>query len=218
MNEKAFQLAYEMYLENSADERDRLKKSSLARWADFRTHTALSSSYGHANPVQFAEAPEFTTRAQFTLGEFSLSQVVDAAGVTKTFSWGPGTATKYSILEEYDKAGNAQADPGTSTGDMPYDDLMADDDATMAGLLQTSGNEPPYDAVGVNSQATWVKVATLNATTAGSKLSSGFFRAPCGFVLISGGAGGLEVPEISKLQWTAKAGDYKGVSAPSLLE
>ncbi|AXH76976.1 MAG: putative replicase [Circoviridae sp.] len=216
MNEKAFQMGYDMYLENSADERERLKTSNLARWADFRTHTAFSHEYGHANPVQFAEPPG--AAHMFTAGEFDQTIVVDAAGVTKSFSWGPSAADKYSLLEEYDKAGNAQTSPDAVTGDMPYDDLMADDDAAMAATLQTHGNAPPYDATGVSSGKTWAQVATLRATTAGTKLSTGFFKAPCGFVLITAGNSETESPVLTTLQWTAKAGDYKGVSAPSLLD
>jgi len=217
MNSRAFKMAYDMYLENSDDERDRLKESSLARWVDFRTQSGFGGSYGVANPTQFS-APDFASRVQLTAGEFATTFVVDAAGVSKAFSWGPASGSRYSLLDEYDKAGNAQTAPVTSTGDMPYDDLMADDDAAMAALLQTSGNNPPYDAAGVHSGETWVKIAELSAATPAQKLSTGFFKAPCGFVLIAGGSGGTEVPDMTKLQWTAKAGDYKGVSAPSMLE
>jgi hypothetical protein len=217
MNERAFKMAYAMYLENSEDERDRIKSANMARWEDFRTQSGFTGSFAVANPVQFS-APNYAGATQLTAGEFNTTFVVDAAGVSKAFTWGAATASRYSILEEYDKAGNAQAEPSTSTGDMPYDDLMADDSATLGNLLQTSGNLPPYDATGVNAGSPWVKIAELSAATAAQKLSTGFFKAPCGYVLIAGGPVGADIPDITKLQWTAKAGDYKGVHAPSYLE
>lgn len=217
MNDRAFKMAYDMYLENGDDERDRLKGSNIARWEDFRTRSGFDGQFGQANPVLYS-SPSFGGRVELTAGEFFVSQVVDAAGVNKSFSWGSATASRYSLLAEYDKAGNAQTDPTTSTGDMPYDDLMADDSAAMANLLQTAGNEPPYDANGVNAASPWVKVAELSAATTAQKLSTGFFKAPCGFVLIAAGANGDEIPVMRHMHLTAKAGAYKGVHAPSMLE
>lgn len=213
MNERALKMAYAMYLENGKDERDRLKKSNIARWEDFRTLSG--TNFQQVNPAQFG-LPGLTP-VQLTVGEFDNTLVVDAAGVGKNFSWGAANSTRYSLLEEYDKAGNAQTSPSSTTGDVPYDELMADDNATMAQSLQERGNAPPYDATGVSADRTWVKVATLAAGTA-QRLSTGFFRAPCGFVIITAGTNQDELVDVSKFEWTAKAGDYKGVHAPSLLE
>lgn len=212
MNVQSLRMAYDMYLENSEDERNRIKKSNMARWQDFRV--VSGANFQQINPVQFTPA---LTATQLVAGEFQITQVIDALGVTKAFSWGAATASAYSMLEEYDKAGNAQANPSTSTGDMPYDDLMADDDALMGDFLQTKGNLPPYDATGVNNGVQWVKVATL-ATGATQKLSTGFFKALSGIVLITAGAIGNEVVDVSTFEWTAKAGDYKGVHAPEILD
>ena len=41
MNHRALKMAYDMYLENSAEERERLKGNADARWQDFRTLTCL---------------------------------------------------------------------------------------------------------------------------------------------------------------------------------
>jgi len=212
MNEQSLRMAYDMYLENSEDERDRLKKSNLARWQDFRVVSGVN--FQQINPVQFTPG---LAAQQLAVGEFQITQVVDATGLTKGFSWGGPAPSAYSMLEEYDKAGNAQANPSTSTGDMPYDDLMADDDALMGDFLQTKGNLPPYDAAGVNNGVQWVKVATL-ATGATQKLSTGFFKAMSGIVLITAGALGNEPVDVSTFEWTAKAGDYKGVHAPAILD
>ncbi len=210
MTQRALKMAYDMYLENSEDERDRLKKSNIARWEDFRVASGVN--FQQINPVQFNNVLAPT---ELVNGEFSLTTVEDAAGVTKSFSWAAGTASKYSIIEEYDKAGNASTSPSTSTGDMPYDDLMADDSATMAANLQNKGNKPPYDENGVNADRQWVKVASLG-TGATQRLSTGFFTAPCGIVLIKDQAGAIV--QFGKMAWTVKSGDYKGVHAPSMLE
>ena len=213
MNERALKMGFDMYLENSDEERDRLKESAIARWEDFRTLSG--TNFQKVNPAQYG-LPTLTP-VQLVDGNFEDTAVVDAAGVSKFFSWGAATASRYSLLEEYDKAGNASQSPEISTGDMPYDDLMADDNATMANFLQTRGSKPPYSRTGVNSGETWVKIATLSAGAA-QRLSTGFFRAPCGFVIITAGANQDELVDVAKFEWTVKAGDYKGVHAPSLLE
>jgi hypothetical protein len=213
MTERALKMAFDMYMENSEAARDRLKENAIARWEDFRVISGTSFQQG--NPAQYG-LPTLTP-VQLASGEFSITAVEDAAGTSKSFSFGGATATKYSILGEYDKAGNAQSSPDTSTGDMPYDNLMSDDSAAMAADLQTAGNKPPYDADGVNSVAQWVKVATLSAGTS-QRLSTGFFKAPVGFVIITAGKNQDELVDVSKIEWTVKGGDYKGVHAPSLLE
>jgi hypothetical protein len=213
MTERALKMGYDMYLENSGEERARIKGTSMARWEDFRVLSGANITI--VNPLQYSQGFVLDELAE---GEFTNTIVVDAAGTSKNFSWGPATASRYSLLAEYDKAGNASQSPDTSTGDMPYDNLQADDSATMAGLLQTSGSNPPYDANGVNATAGWVKVATL-AADAAQKLSTGFFTAPCGIVLIQDAIDPSTTSVFEgDLQWTVKSGDYKGVHAPSMLE
>lgn len=211
MNERALKMAYAMYLENSGDERDRLKEDVIARWEDFRTRSGFG--FQQVSPQQYDNT---LTASILTSGEFNLTQVVDSAGVSRGFTWGTPNPALYGITQEYDKAGNAQQSPTSATGDMPYDDLMADDSAVMASKLQTNGDNPPYDALGVNGDRTWVKVATL-AAGAAQRLSTGFFKAPCGIVLITAGAGS-ELVAVDKFEWTVKGGDYKGVHAPNLID
>ena len=214
MVERALKMGYAMYLENSEAARDRLKDNAIARWEDFRVLSGAGVTI--ANPLQYSElfVPD-----ELVQGEFDLTFVVDSAGTQKAFSWGPATLSRYSLLEEYDKAGNATQDPTFSTGDMPYDDLMADDSQTTGSNLQNRGNLPPYDATGVNATQTWVKICTLQADPQAQKLSTGFFTAPCGIVLLQDAISptGQSVIE-GDLQWTVKSGDYKGVHAPSMLE
>lgn len=211
MNYRGLKMAYEMYMLNSEDERERLKGTQVARWQDFRTISGGSGPL--ANPVQYNATQIGTALAS---GEFALTLVVDSSGNSKEFTWGSASISKYSILAEYDKAGNAQSSPNTSTGDMPYDTLMADDDAVMANSLQVLGENPPYDKDSVLDGTQWVKVATIDAASQSQRLSSGFFDAPCGFVIIQQQTGTAD--KSADLSWTVQSGDYKGVHAPSMLE
>jgi|SaaInlStandDraft_1057018.scaffolds.fasta_scaffold32962_4 hypothetical protein len=210
MNRRAFQRAYDAYLENGKDERASLKGKNLARWEDFRTQDGVSALF--MDPLMYNG-----TLAPITLnaGEFDTSIVIDKAGATRVFTWGQTTATSYGVVDEYNKAGDAQASPDTTTGDMPYDDLMADNSADMANALQVRGNLPPYDAANAGQANAWVKHAVLSAG-ASQRLTTGFVDAPCGFVLIRMGSG--DPVETSPLSLTVKSGDYKGVHAPSMLE
>lgn len=216
MNARAMKMGYAMYMENTDEERVRLKGKQIGRWQDFRVVSGVNNTTTeNISPAQF----DVEGASQvFGAGEFTTSLVVDASGVSRNFTWSPfGSPSRYSLLQEYDKAGNAQTSPESSTTDMPYDDLMADDSAVTAAHLQTAGDNPPYDADGVGADRAWVLVATLGAGTS-QKLSTGFFDAPCGFVIIREKGNLTGVVDAESLQWTVKAGDYKGVHAPSMLE
>mgnify|MGYP001341221503 CR=1 FL=1 len=215
--QKGFQLAYDMYLKNSAEEMEALGQNRMARWEDFRVY------YGLPTGAFVLVGPQFTpngiTDHELVLqGEFQDTQVTIADGTEKRFTFADtGSASQYSILEEYDKVGNAQGTPNSLVGSaVAYDDIETQMDAAQAANLETKGNLPPYDQNGVNANGPFVKVATLNAANPeASKLSTGFFTAPCGIVLIKQEA----ASDIrGKYSLTVAAGDYKGVHAPSMLE
>ena len=215
MVDRALKMAYANYLENGASERDGIKERNLARWEDFRVLSGLNA--GHTEPRNFLVPG---TVSPLSAGEFENTVVFDSAGNQRTFDWtGSTTPGSYSLLDEYEKAGGFQPSPSTTTGDMPYDDLMADDSAGMANALQVRGNLPPYRATG--TQATWILVGVLQSekgvASSGSRLSTGYFKAPCGFVAIIADTGAIQ-PDLTLVSMTAKAGDYKGVHAPSMLE
>jgi len=216
MAERALKMGYANYLENSSSERDGIKKSNLARWEDFRVLSGLNA--GHSHPSVFI-GPPFSP-SPLTAGEFENTIVVDNLGVARNFTWARVTTPNlYSMLMEYDQAGNAQPSPDTSTSTMPYDDLMADDSQVLANALQVRGNTPPYLDTGVQGQ--WVKVGVLQSEKAtassGSRLSTGFFDAPCGIIAVVADTGSI-IPATSVLSLTVQSGDYKGVHAPSMLD
>jgi len=213
--QKGFQLAYNAYMENSKEERAHMAKTQIARWEDFRVEHGVPSSVVVGPQLQEAGLPVDL----LSQGEFELTQVVIGAGTEKTFSWASvGTGSVYSILEEYDKAGNAQQSPTSVVSGVavPYDDLSTDVDAAMAENLEGKGNSAPYTAAGVNANGPFVKIATLVSNSPNAqKLSTGYFCAPCGLIMIRQAAAADIRGQYSL---TVKSGDYKGVHAPSMLE
>jgi len=207
---QGIKMAYDVYRKNTEDERKMLG-TQTARWEDFRCADGLA---GEALYAKLHDSS--TTGSMLTGGEFNASNIVDANDVQKTFGWGAGTATQFGILEEYDKSGNAQASPESETLQVPYADAESTVNQVTHTDLQDDGNNPPYDATGVNTATPWVKIATLGVGSTGAqRLSTGFFNAPCGIVMMVG----------SSLNWNSDAmmfevqkGDYKGVGGRSLLE
>ncbi|MFZ9065317.1 MAG: hypothetical protein ACO22U_16880 [bacterium] len=218
--QKAFQLAYSAYLKNSSEERAMLTKSQVARWEDFRIEDGLVLTGGvnQARPIFHQASGGGATI--LNAGEFLVSTITDATDVDHTFTWGVGTVTKYSVLEEYDKAGNTPVQPDTisgSAGDrVPYANLTTGVDWQMGFNLQDRGNNPPYDAESVTASSPWVRIGVLGSGAVGQqRFSTGFFTAPCGLILLKGFT---ETSEAYSVTIEAKSGDYKGVHAPSMLE
>jgi hypothetical protein len=209
MVHNALQMAKDAFDESNAEEKEMLN-GKVARWNDFRVKTGVSGT-GTYQATTFLKGTLAAT--PYTAGEFVNSKVVDQAGATRLFTWGPGTASDYSIIEEYDAAGNTSWDP-TYPATGPYNGLLPNLEAGAASALQGDGNQPPYDAQDIG-QNIWVKVGTLHLGPGRQRLSTGFFKAPCGMVIIDGAA----VSEYNgNLSIEVKGGDYKGVKAPSMLE
>lgn len=210
--QKSFQMAYQKYLDMTMEERENLSAPQVARWEDFRIRDGLTLAKNDARPVMHQLGGGATV---LNAGEFELSLVVDGNDAQKTFSWGAGAASIYGILEEYDKTGDAQTSPESRTTTAPYADATPTNDEAQHDNLQSRGDAPPYDQDGVNAGTPWVRVAVLGGTAGTQKLSSGYFTAPCGLVLLVGY--GSDVPNFPA-SLEVKAGDYKGVHAPSMIE
>lgn len=210
--QKGVQMAYQQYLENTAHERNKLTDGQVARWEDFR----VSDGVAGLHDDMFATLRDQNMAAtRLAGGEFALSNVVDAANVKKTFTWSPvPSGTEYGILVEYEKSGRMDLSPATIEPDMAYADIDAMTNDATADDLKSDGNAPPYDANTVNEQGPWVRVGTIGGTGGVQQLSTGFFCAPCGIVVLKGVAADGDLD----LRVTYKKGDYKGVHAPSMLE
>lgn len=211
MVQNALKMAKAAWDAANEEEKDFLK-GKLARWNDFRTN----ASVGGAGSVQSTNFLKATLAATpFTAGEFNYSNVVDQTGATRFFSWGGPTASNYSIIEEYDASGNTSSDPTTPAGG-PYNNLLPGLDAGAADALQEDGNLPPYDADDIG-QNIWVKVGTIHLGAGRQRTSTGFFTAPCGFVVLAG-AGTIIADNATNISIECKRGDYKGIHAPTMLE
>lgn len=214
--QKAFQMAYQQYVKNTAEERKNLSSDQVARWEDFRVDPGVTLAINAARPVMHTIAGASSV---LNAGEFELSTVIDGADARRTFTWGTPGAAEWGILQEYDKAANAPTMPTDTVGSSgqrgPYSGIDADTDDLMALDLQQHGDDPPYDRTGVNATTPWVRIGVLGQTAGSQKLSTGFFTAPCGLVLLKGFS---ETGEAYSATLVVKSGDYKGVHAPSMLE
>jgi len=212
--QKAYEEAKRVFDDAYEIERENLSKDARARWFDFRANVGVTGD--QMLPVLSTD-PITSALTYMTGGEFAASIVEDQAGVTRAFSWSPVTsASTYSMPAEYNLAGNTSTSPTTLTGAGPYDDLRADASAVEMQALQDRGNLPPYDANAL--PPVWIKIGTLqlSAADAAQRLSTGYFPAPCGQVVLQM-SGGLNTGNVSNLVSVEfKAGDYKGVKAHNM--
>jgi hypothetical protein len=217
--QKAWQLARATYLKATADEREKMSRQQIARWEDFRVNAGVSTGAVNVVPYQYSET---LAGAVNTDGEFDVSEITLADGTTqRTFTWGSTpSASEYAILQEYDKSGDTDLAPSTISAAKAYSGADDRVDESQMDDLASKGNAPPYNATSFTDNV-WVKIATLdnsdaaNPSVAGghSRMSTGFFNAPCGLVVL--------VPSISSsltgnVAMTVKAGQYKGVAAMNM--
>lgn len=204
--QRAYALAKKTYDEAYADERS-LGKGQIARWSDFRISHGVNSA-AELDPVTF-DRDTLALTVQ-NVGEHSTS-VVDVAGTLSSFTWGSSASGVISVLEEWDHAGNVSVSPQSASTTAPYAGVNSDDlNSNEMNNLAVRGNDPPYAQS--TSGDIYVRVATLYyrpGATGMSRLSTGFFDAPCGtFVLKTNNA-----LSQGSVRLTCKSGDYKGVMA-----
>jgi hypothetical protein len=217
MSAKAYQMAYETFLENSKEERAQLKNSG-ARWNDFRVDTGLGTAFQKDLLPSGNESPAGPTDVYGTGAnqEYQMSEVHDAAGTQKTFAWTGSLANTFNIISEYDATGNTSTHPSTVLGSVAYDGLTDELDDGQTSHLSNDGNLPPYNRTNIEGSV-WVKVATLHVAAGGTqKLSTGFFKAPSGLVAVTSTTPFAQDSTILNLE--VKSGDYKGVGAPTYLD
>ena len=220
MNQKAYQMAHSAFQQNSKEEMKQLRSGAKARWNDFRVDMgeAVGGTNGSSTPVGYLAGAVVPGGTQYTAGEYVLSEVTDASGTARTFRWLGSGGNTFNIIDEYDRTGNANAQPSTASTAAAYANLEDEIDSGQLEHLSDDGNLPPYSQNTIENQALTL-VATLHVDAAGtSKLSTGFFTAPCGIYVLafSGGLDGNTAND--GIMITAKSGDYKGVAGASMLE
>ena len=211
--QRAFALAKATWDEAHEDE---LKAGggTTARWLDFRVAHDVTGGV-ELNPVRYDQQ---TLAAIVTNDGEHIDSTVDDNGSEKRLSWGEASASAINILSEWQQAGRTGNDPSTFSTNAPYDGV---NDATMSDIEKSNlggdGNAPPYSNTSYVDLFT--KVATLRyqpGPDGMQRLSTGYFDAPCGlFVLKQTSVGNLPNGIVSM---TAKAGDYKGVSAQKMCQ
>lgn len=211
MNMQAYRMAYEKFKENSKEE-----SGNIARWNDFRVKPgfATSSDFGGGGFTDFSTVFTF-----YPSGEYLYSEVHDASGNPRSFVWvGATSSSQYNIIDEYDLKANTDASPSSPINTVPYDDLSDEYDDGQKDHLENDGNNPPYAASTLPNQC-FTKIATLTANAGAApgdgKLSTGYFQAPSGIIVIKTSAN--LASDADALTLEVKAGDYKGVFAPDML-
>lgn len=205
--QKAYQMAYDMFREATQEERDRVSSTNLARWNDFR----VKSGSGY-DSVDSRIKTATGSLVRSSGGSRPLSEVEDSNGNTKTFAWA-NIGGSFDILGEYGRKASPQTSPVFPVSDIPYSDLQEDISNVEVSHITGDGANPPYPFTSFEDEYTLV--ATLwGANPESQRLSTGFFTAPCGIVLIEG----LPAAQQTGIHVTFKQGDYKGVDAPSMLE
>lgn len=214
MLQKAYQLAKRTFDENSAEEIDQLG-SSRARWNDFRVDHGLGTAF--QKDMVFFGHDFVGTGNLFGDGEYQMSEVANTLGASQLFRF-TGTGGPYwNIIDEYDQTGNTNAGPESPLTTVAYDGLTDEIDDNQMDHLSDDGNLPPYNRTGIANEV-WTKVGTLSIPTNGQqRLSTGFFCAPAGLVVLVSNAT-MDPAGSPFLSLEVKAGDYKGVHAPSMLE
>lgn len=204
--QRAYALAKKVYDEAYADERS-LGSGQQARWSDFRIATGVDGA-NVLDPVTF-DRDSLATTVQNS-GEHATS-VVDVDGTTTSFTWGSASSGFISVLAEWDNAGNVDALPSSSSSAAPYAGVNSDSQSDIEHTaLAQRGNTPPYNQS--TSGDIYVKVATLYyrpGATGMSRLSTGFFPAPCGTVVLRTN----NALSNGSVRLTSKLGSYKGLHA-----
>lgn len=220
----AWKLAKDKYDAKYADEMEDIRESQRAKWRDFRVADGMIGVQELRPAFADDNAAPLGALDRLSGGSFPASQVVDSAGAPRGFTWAQGgTTVTYSLPFEYEKGGYdiETTSPEDSTNSEPYSTLFADDSAIEGGLFQTLGRLPPYQTNNGPPGSTpapglLVEVAQLGCGLgpqggAISKLSTGYFDAPCGIVLIAAVNSADNL--VQNLMMTVKEGTYKGVHA-----
>jgi hypothetical protein len=209
MTENAWKMGFETFLNNSAEENHR-----VARWNDFRVkHGWEAGTLAEGWPATFAGGQNLNPTL-LQSGEFIFSEVRTELGGAFNFTFGRQAAGNFSLYEEYDKKSSPEITPSIVETDMPYAELDEDTQIDQSEHLQDAGNLPPYNLYGLNQPNIWRQVADLAVTSDGTTQSTGYFNAPCGFVVVVGYYETIDTALATPLmELTVKPGKYKGVHA-----
>lgn len=219
MLQRGYGLAMQSW-NKSYDEADEVvKESSLARWRDFRIDVTPHPGDSEAPVRNLQSSGLGATATPVTIDEYNTSLAFKPDGSFMDFGLKSDSNT-FDIISEYNKMGKVSSDPSGVTTEAAYEELQSDLVDGAVQNLQTSGNQPPYDADDAHALDVLEYVGTIYIDADGtSKSTTGYFDAPLGAVYCF--AGTLPLPTVSAidsgqtnlLKVTVQKGDYKGVAA-----
>lgn len=204
MVRKAWGLAFKKWRESTQEERSNGVKAG--RWNDFRVALAVGDTT--ANYVTSDRVAPALSNGELVY----TSAVSDSGGATRGYGLlGNTSGTTWSIVEEYDRLLDTdQNTPPTSSGTMPYSDMMQSLNDGQADAIQEEGDDPPYNAVTMRNNLVRPQYFVGNSDTVNR--SSGLILAPCGLIDI-----GNTGAEIRTYIIDVKSGKYKGVHAEAMV-
>ena len=216
MLQKAYQMAKDAYDKNMTEERADISKSNMARWQDFRIVTAPAGS-GYTQLLPQIRANSTLNSTTLSNGEFANSQVYKEDGTAMTFGL-YANSQRWSIVEEYDKTADVDSDPANTVSGSdinPYGALDDDNQQAARNHLQVDGNSPPYDPNSLDGDKLFRKVGTIGARGGAQRLSTGFFDAPLGIIVLVP----TDIDASDDLyELEVQSGDYKGVHGAEYIE
>jgi hypothetical protein len=218
MLKKAWQAAFENYLNQTKEERATFK-GKLARWNDFRL--SMASAFTGAGGMKAGLVDPTGGEDAVVGGESVVSQIVDDAGTTRYYGIGGSAGgTTFDILDEFVKLGAAQAEPSSTETSVAYGATDTDLQDGEIDEVTDNGNLPPYAVNGSHVATPWRKVGVLHSDTGGQRLSTGYFDAPLGIVIITRNDGSNHklFSQGTELSVEVKAGDYKGVHSTPMFD
>ena len=216
MLRKAWKSAFDSYMKQTAEERATYK-GKLARWNDFRLATGGVFTGGSSLAVGMVDPTG--AEIAITSGEYLISKVEDDGGVARYYGIGGSAGgSTFDILGEFDKLGGIDTTPSVTQSVAAYGDLDSDLTDSEIEDVTNRGNQPPYALNDSHPANPFRKVGVIHSDTGGQRLTTGYFDAPLGIVIIAAAAQQKLFSQGSELTVEVKAGDYKGVHATSLLE
>lgn len=210
----AYKLAMKMFY--NAHKEELQAPGAQTRWMDFNVQSGVASDLLVASVAR----EDMDTAGSFSTipsGGVSYATVVDAAGVNHGFTLeASGATNEYAIMEEWRDHGRVSDDPASQSTTLAYAGIAEDVDEANYDIVRAIGKDAPYTEQAETDL--WHKVCTLKAGSDGNqKLSSGFFDAPLGVVILRSPTGFIPGAAVVDLDMTVtfQKGDYKGVKAPA---
>jgi hypothetical protein len=216
MLQKAYQMAKDAYDKNMSEERADISPSNIARWQDFRVALNPASS-GYTEVLPVIRSNGTLNMTSLSNGEFANSVVYKEDGTAMDFGF-YGASSRWSIVEQYDRTADVDSKPSNTVSGSdinPYGALDDDNQQAARNDLQERGNAPPYDPNSLDGDKLFRKVGTLGARGGAQKLSTGFFDAPLGLIIMVPTAMG-DTDDLYELE--VQSGDYKGVHGAEYID